>query len=156
MPAPPTVFVNEIDPALAETFNVLLFDIETDPLTAIFAPAPAPLTPEESAVVSKDVLELRLKALPIVIAAAVTILPLRFKVVGADTDKEPRTVNVSVAPSLMLRVPVLLKTRPYELDPDVPITVDAPVPVFNTRLKAVLPVEILAAVIALFNVMVPS
>ena len=111
VPAPPTVFAKVTFPALADTFNVLLLAVETDPLMAIFPPSPAPLTPVESAVESSVVLETKFNALPIVIAPAVTIFPLRFNVLGDETVNDPITLNVSDEPSFKVKVPVLLNTK---------------------------------------------
>ena len=105
------MFAKVTFPALADTLNVLLLAVETDPLTVIFPPSPAPLIPVESAVESRDVLETKFKALPIVIAPAVTMLPLKFTALGAETVSDPRTLKVSDAPSFKVKVPVLLNTK---------------------------------------------
>jgi hypothetical protein len=44
-------------------------------------------------------------------APAVRRVPLKFNVLGALIVKEPNTVNESLAPSLILKVPVLLNTK---------------------------------------------
>ena len=155
MPDPPTALLNNTAPALANTFKVLLFDVETAALTVMLDPVPSPLTPEVSAVESNAVLDDRVMALPNVIAPAVRMLPLKYRVLGADIVSDPSTVNTSAAASLIVNVPVLLNVRLYELEPTVPMTEVPLLPVLNTRLYAVPPVEILATEIAPFNVIDP-
>ena len=110
-PEPPTELLNEIVPAFAATVKVLELDVDTAPPTVIFDPVPEPLTPRLSAVVSRVVFDDSVIALFNVIAPAVRTVPLKYKVLGAETVNEPRTVKVSPAASLIVNVPVLLNVR---------------------------------------------
>ena len=149
--------VISISPAPAFNVSVKLLAVaEIFPLRVMLAPVPAPLVPTPSALASIVTFEVILTGLSTVIAPEVRIVPANVSELGDEIVSDPRTLKVSSVVLFIDNVPVLLNTKLYELEPDVPITVVPLVPVLNTRLYAVLPVEIPAAVIALLNVMVPS
>ena len=110
-PEPPTELLNEMVPAFADTAKVLVLDVETAPPTVIFEPVPEPLTPRLSAVVSSVVFDDSVMALFRVIAPAVRMVPLKYKVVGTETVNEPKTVKVSPAALLIVSVPALLNVK---------------------------------------------
>ena len=75
------------------------------------APAAPPLTPKPFAVVSNVVLALITTFEPIVMVEAVKIVPLIVTELGAEIVKDPRTIKVSPAVLLIVKVPVLLNVN---------------------------------------------
>ena len=75
------------------------------------APAPPPLTPKSFAVVSILLLPVRLVLEPIVIVEAVNKEPLRYSLLGAEIVNDPNTLKLSLVPSFIVKVPVLLNVK---------------------------------------------
>ena len=75
------------------------------------APAPPPLSPKPFAVVSILLLPVRLVLEPIVIVEAVNKEPVRYNLLGAEIVNDPNTLKLSLVPSLMVKVPVLLNVN---------------------------------------------
>ena len=107
---PPNVPVKSIVPAFADISSDPPFEL-IDPETNRFPPTPLPDIPVLPEVVSKTLLPVSVRALPIIKSEAVNNVPFKLKELGEDTVSDPNTVKTSAAWSLMIKVPVLLKVR---------------------------------------------